>query len=136
MADSKGVSAHGCLISRNGVTVAELKDITPPPLTRKSLETSIHNALDDQYVVGMRRTGELAMLINFLSSGDATHQQMMDDWWNGTKALWAVTFPDGGVWSASGYVVNFAAKEPVDNTQDANISIRPTGLRVFSPVLA
>lgn len=136
MADSIGVSAHGTLIKRNGTTIAELRDITPPPLTRKSLETSIHNNTDDQYVVGMRRTGELAMMVNFLSSGEATHQTLLSDWADGTKSLWNIAFPDGASWSFSGFVVNVAAKEPVDGAQEANIGIRPTGLRVFAPILA
>lgn len=136
MADSKGVSAHGVVLKRNSVVLAELKDLTPPPLTRKSLETTNHNSLDDQYVVGVRRTGEMAAMVNFLSSGDASHQQLLSDWADGTKALWEIDFPDGATWSASGYIINVAAKEPVDGVQEANIGIRPTGLRVFTPVLA
>ncbi len=136
MADSKGISAHGVVVKRNGVSLAELKDLTPPALTHKALETTTHNSSDDQYVVGIRRTGEMSMQINFLSSGEATHQTLLSDWADGTKSLWEIDFPDGGVWQSSGFVVNIATKEPVDGVQDATIGIRPTGLRLFNPALA
>ncbi len=41
MADSKGISAHGVVVKRNGVSLAELKDLTPPALTHKALETTV-----------------------------------------------------------------------------------------------
>jgi hypothetical protein len=34
--ESNGISAHGTIIKRNGANIAELKDITPPALTRKA----------------------------------------------------------------------------------------------------
>ena len=60
--ESNGISAHGTIIKRNGRAIAELKDITPPALTRKPIDTTTHNSNDDSYVVGIRRKGELQMM--------------------------------------------------------------------------
>jgi hypothetical protein len=136
MADSKAVAARGTLIKRNATTIAELKDITPPALTRKSIDVSIHNSPDDQYVVGIRRKGELSVVVNFLTSGEATHENttgLLAAWSNGSKDLFEIDFIDSGVWSFSGYVTNIALKDPVDGSQDATISIRPTGLMTITP---
>lgn len=136
MSDSNAVASRGTLIKRNATVIAELKDITPPPLTRKTIDTSIHNSADDQYVVGIRRKGDMTFSVNFLSSGEATHENttgLLHGWSAGTKDLFEIDFPDGGVWMFSGYVTNVAAKSPVDGSQDASISIRPTGIMTITP---
>lgn len=136
MAESNGVSAQGTLVKRNGVAIAELRDITPPPLSRKPLETTTHNSLDDSYVVGIRRKGELALVLNFLPSGDATHNNvagLMLAWSNGSKDRYDLIFSDGAVWIFSGFVANIAPKAPSDAVLSANVSIRPSGGHIFTP---
>ena len=135
-AESNGISAHGTIIKRNGTAIAELRDITPPPLTRKPIETTTHNSDDDSYVVGIRRKGELTFMVNFLPSGEASHNAstgLLHAWGTGSKDEYQVLFPDGAIWLFSGFVTNIASKQPVDGAQEANISIRPSGGQVFTP---
>lgn len=135
-AESNGISAHGTIIKRNGTAIAELKDITPPALTRKPIDTTTHNSDDDSYVVGIRRKGELQFMINFLPSGEATHDGtdgLLDAWATGSKDLYEIDFPDGAVWLFSGFVTNIAAKQPVDGVQEASVSIRPSGGQIMTP---
>lgn len=135
-AESNGISAHGTIIKRNNVAIAELKDITPPPLSRKPIETSTHNSDDDSYVVGIRRKGEMQFMVNFLPSGDATHDAttgLLDAWATGSKDKYELLFPDGAVWLFSGFVSNIAPKQPVDGGQEASISIRPSGGQIMTP---
>lgn len=135
-AESNAISAHGTIIKRNNTAIAELRDITPPPLTRKPIETTTHNSDDDSYVVGIRRKGELQFAMNFLPSGDATHDAstgLLKAWADGTKDLYEIDFPDGAVWLFSGFVTNIAPKAPVDGEQSASVSIRPSGGQVFTP---
>lgn len=144
--ESNGISAHGTIIKRNGVAIAELKDITPPALTRKPIDTATHNSNDDSYVAGIRRKGELTFMINFLPSGEITHSAqfsgsgLLDAWATGSKDLYAIHFPSenggqssGAVWSFSGFVVNIAPKQPVDGVQEASVSIRPSGGQSLTP---
>ena len=135
-AESNGISAHGTIIKRNGEAIAELKDITPPALTRKPIDTTTHNSDDDSYVVGIRRKGELQFMVNWLASGEPTHDAstgLLDAWATGSKDLYEIDFPDGAVWLFSGFVTNIAPKQPVDGVQEASISIRPSGGQIMTP---
>lgn len=135
-AESNGISAHGTIINRNGTPIAELKDITPPALTRNPIETSTHNSDDDSYVVGIRRKSELQFKMNFLPSGESTHDAttgLLEAWATGSKDRYDVLFPDGAQWIFSGFVTNIAATQPVDGAQEADVSIRPSGGQVFLP---
>jgi hypothetical protein len=134
--ESNGISAHGTIIKRNGTPIAELRDITPPPLSRNPIETTTHNSDDDSYVVGIRRKGELQFNVNFLPSGEATHDAstgLLDAWATGSKDQYDIEFPDGANWMFSGFVTNIAPKNPVDGGFEASISIRPSGGQIFTP---
>jgi hypothetical protein len=135
-AESNGISAHGTIIKRNNVAIAELKDITPPPLTRKSIDTTTHNSDDDSYVVGIRRKGELQFMVNFLPSGEATHGAstgLLAAWGTGSKDRYDILFPDGSSWLFSGFVTNIAPKAPVDGGFEAAVNIRPSGGQIILP---
>jgi hypothetical protein len=135
-AESNGISAHGTIIRRNGTDIAELKDITPPPLSRKPIDTTTQNSDDDSYVVGIRRKGEMQFMVNWLPSGEATHDAttgLLEAWASGSKDRYDVLFPDGASWLFSGFVSNIAPKQPVDGVQEASISIRPSGGQIFLP---
>ncbi len=134
--ESKSISAHGTIISRNGTEIGELHDITPPPLTRNTIEMTTQNSSDDSYVVGIRRKGELAFNVGFLPSGDASHNSMtglVKAWNDGSKDLYLITFPDGSTWQFSGFVTNVAPTAPVDGGLEAAISVRPSGGHILLP---
>lgn len=128
--ESNGMSSHGAIVRRNGTAIAELKDTTPPPLSRKTFDTSTHNSEDDSYVVGTRRKGEMQFMVNFLPSGDPTHNAnggLITAWAAGSKDKYECEYPDGAIWLFSGFVVLIAPKLPVEGIMEANVSIRPSG---------
>jgi hypothetical protein len=134
MSVSNAISAHGTLIKRNGSAIAELRDITPPPLSRKPIETTMHNSDDDSYVVGIRRKGELQFMIGFLPADEGSHDAetgLMQAWADGAQDLYEIEFPDASSWLFSGFVTNIAPKAPVDGGFEANVSIRPSGGQIF-----
>lgn len=136
MSESNAISAHGTIIKRNGTAIAELRDITPPALTRNPIETTMHNSSDDSYVVGIRRKGELQFALGFLPSGEATHNNvagLIKAWADGSKDLYELDFPDGAKWFFSGFVTNIGSTAPVDGGLEANISIRPSGGHIMTP---
>jgi Lambda phage tail tube protein, TTP len=133
---SEAISAHGTLVYRNGTQIGELRDITPPPLTRNPIETTSQNSSDDSYVVGVRRKGELTFNIGFLPSGEATHNSLaglVKAWHDGSNDLYLLEFPDTATWQFSGFVTNIAPSAPVDGGLEAAISIRPSGGHIFLP---
>ncbi len=140
-----GISAQGTKIARspdpnwppsapvggavNFVEIAELRDITPPGLTRNMIEMTTHNEEDDSYIVGIRRHGELTFNVNFVPT-NATHDHatgLQQAWFDGTRDIYRITYPDGSQWLFSGFVANFEPDAPVDDRLAADVTIRPTG---------
>lgn len=133
MSDSNAVSSHGFVLKWNGAEVAELKDVTPPPLTRKETDVSIHNSDDDQYVVGFRRKGQLQVMVNWLPAVETSHDALLDAYVSGDKGKIELTDAAGWDMVVSGFVVGIAPKDPVEGGIDATITFRPTGRVVFTP---
>lgn len=142
---SFGISAQGTLIARSPdpnwpdanpqggpldfEEIAELMDITPPELTRNSIETTSHNQDDDRYIVGIRRHGEMSVNLNFIP-GDPTHDHLtglQKSWFDGARDIYRLTYPDGTQWLFSGFVANIGPSAPVDDRLSADVTIRPTG---------
>lgn len=133
---SNAISAHGTNIKRNGVQIGEMRDVTPPALTRNTFDTTTQNDADDSYVVGVRRKGDLSFTINWLQSGEVTHgavSGLLYAYQNGSKDLYEIDFPDGAKWYFSGFLSNLAIKSPVDGEQSADVSIKPTNAMIFTP---
>lgn len=142
---SDGISAQGTIIERSfdpnwprnapvgGAPVweeiGELRDITPPSLTRNEIELTTHNNDDDEYIVGIRRHGPMTFNINFVPDL-AAHDHidgLQQAWFDGTRDIYRLTYPDGTRWLFSGFVSNFAPSAPVDDRLSADVTIRPTG---------
>jgi hypothetical protein len=133
---SNAISAHGTLISRNGTTIGEVRDITPPPRQRNTFEVTTQNDSDDSYVVGIRRKGEMTFKVNWLVSGDVTHgpsSGLQSAYANGSKDTYKVTYPDSSSELFSGFLTNLAIGAPVDGELAADITIRPTGGSIYVP---
>jgi len=143
---SEGMSAQGTLIeisvdpnwppaapvggAVSFTQIAELRDITPPALTRNTIELTNHNNSDDEYIVGIRRHGELSFNVNFVPA-NGTHDHLtglQQKWFDGERNVYRLTFPDGTAWLFSGFVTNVAPSNPVDDRLGADVTIRPTGM--------
>lgn len=132
---SEAISSQGTIVKRNNVAIGELRDITPPALTRNTFDTTNQNDGDNSYVVGIRRMGELQFDINFLPSGDVSHgfqSGLLQAWKDGTRDLYTLEFPDDSSWLFSGFVTNVAPKAPVDGAFSASVTVRPTNTPIFA----
>jgi len=136
---SDAISAQGTLIARQPsgagpfVTIAELRDITPPPLMRNPIETTSHNGVEESFVVGIRRKGEMTFTLGFVPSL-GTHDHLTGltkSWIDGSRDVFRITYPDGTQWLFSGYVTNVGPSAPVDDGLVADVTIRPTDVMSF-----
>lgn len=136
---SDGISAQGTLLARSPTTtntftnIAELKNITAPSLRRNPIELTNHNDLDDSFIVGIRRSGELTFTVNYLPD-NATHNEvagLIKARNDGTKDEYKITYPDASGVKFFGYVTEFAPSAPVDDALTADVTIRPTGVFTF-----
>ena len=137
---SQAISAQGTLIARNPLgageyaTIGELRNITPPPLTRNPIETTSHNEVEESFVVGIRRKGEMTFQIGFVPTL-GSHDNLTgltQAWTDGARDIYRVTYPDGSTWLFSGYVTNMGPAAPVDDGLVADVTIRPTGLMTIT----
>jgi hypothetical protein len=128
------ISAQGTLIARQPLgsgpftTIGELRDITGPALMRNPIEVTAHNDVEEHFVVGIRRKGELTFQIGFLPTLASHDSQtgLIQAWQDGSRDVYRVTYPDGSMWLFSGYVTNIGASAPVDDGLVADVTIRPT----------
>ena len=120
----------------NFVSIAELRDITPPALTRNIIETTTQNEGDDAHVVGIRRHGELELDMNFVPQ-NATHDEtdgLQGLWFRGERNIYRLIYPEGSAWLFSGYVASIAPSAPLDDRLSASVTIRPTGRHDWTTV--
>lgn len=125
------ISAQGTIVKQNGVVVAELRDTTPPQLTRKVIDTTNHNSGYDAAVVGIRRRAELQFELGFVHH---LHSGILNSYDQANFDQWEIDFPDGSSWVFSGYITAIGPKQPVDNGQTASISIKPSGPHIITIV--
>src|SRR5690606_11549351 len=109
------------------VVIGELRDITPPALTRNEFDTSTQTDDTDSYITGLLRRTPMTFNINYLPNDDGTHDHetglnaaIIDQ----TKDLYGVYYPDGSGALFSGWVTNVAPNAPVDGELSAAVTIR------------
>jgi hypothetical protein len=140
--EQEGMSAQGTLLARAPLAtptvftpIAALRGLTPPALTRNPIETTNHNNLDDSYIVGIRRHGEMTASVSFLPAhGSHDHLTGLQKAWHaGTRDLYQITFPDGTVWEFAAYVTNISPDAPTDDLLSAEVTFRPSGAHTWTP---
>lgn len=119
---SNAVSTTGILVRRATLaaptvftTIGEIVSVTPPGFSRNKIETTTHNDGAESYVLGILRQRDPAFRINWVGT-DATHDLIVDDLMNNTKAVWQVSMPSGITLTGEGRVSRF---EPVEAGLDA-----------------
>lgn len=122
------VIAHGVVIKRGGTPINEVKDTTPPALTRRPANVTKLALTDEDFVLGMRRSGLLVFALNWLTKDDATQQALLAAWDDGTLDSYELDFPDGGVWTFTGRVVQILVKTlPAEGIIEATVAVQVSG---------
>jgi hypothetical protein len=109
--------------------IGELQDVKPWAWSRKAIETTPHNRLQESFVVGILRKSEMTLTLGYLPGGSAgtNHDKLEDSILAGRLDIFKVVFPNNVPWVASGYVINLGPTTPVDDKLTADVTIRPTG---------
>lgn len=142
---TEALSSYGTLLkmgdgatSENFSTIAELKDIGGPSksLGTKEVTTHVSPGRAREFIATLIDNGEVTAQINFLPS-DGTHdpvtglQSALDD---AVKTNFQLVFPDDTDTTATfaAFVTAFKPAAPVDGSLDAEITLKLTGLIVWS----
>lgn len=116
----------------NFTTIAEVVEVTGPPLSADTADTTNHDSTDayEESVVTVLRTGEVTFDINYLPT-DSTHDAssgLLNDYENKTKRNFEVIFSNDSntKWSFSAYVTGFEPSAPHDDKLDASVTLKVT----------
>lgn len=129
-------SGHGARIAweptpgQPMVEIGELGDITTPALTRNEFDATTQNVDIDTYVLGVLRRDALQFKINFMESGEPTHDHitgLIKGIQDNLVRGWRYSFPNGLTWIMSGQVQSVKITDPVDGLQSADCTARMSG---------
>jgi hypothetical protein len=113
------------------VEVAELRDITPPGLSRNEFDATTQNEDIDSYVLGVLRREPVTISMNFIPTEETQDHLtgMQALLINNTMTGWRFRFPDVDetAWIASGQVSGFKPEAPVDGLMSAEATVRFSG---------
>jgi predicted secreted protein len=133
-----GISAFGTLLkigdgNNNFTTISEVREITPPPLSADTADTTHHSSTSgyEEAVVTVLRTGEPTFTINYDPTDD-THDAangLLQDYENKTLRNFQVVFTDTNntTWDFSAYVTGFEPSAPHDDALTADVTLKVSG---------
>jgi predicted secreted protein len=114
-------------------TIAELRSISGPALTRNVNDVTTHNSVGgwEEALPGMARSGEISFDINYVPT-EATHNDttgLVFVFRTKARRNFRIIFSNVGltVWSWAGYVVGFEIGAEVDNALTASVTLKPDG---------
>lgn len=116
--------------------IAELRDITPPGLSRNEFDATTQNEDIDSYVLGVLRREAVTIAMNFIPTNNTQDHLtgMQKLLINNTMTGWRFRYPDGTDWIASGQVSGFKPQAPVDGLMSAEATVRFSGRMIIEGV--
>jgi hypothetical protein len=128
-------------VSHNGgaswVTIGETVDITPPNITvgeESVTHTRSPNATIET-IPTMIDPGSMNFGINWVP-GSATEVEILDSIAAREVLLHRVTYPNGVIWTWSGFFTAFEPEAPNEGKLAASVTVRAKNMRVLTPAAA
>ena len=114
----------GTTVSFGGVAMAEVLDVTPPGISRESVQsshmgsTNAHTFLPTKLYDG----GEVGLEIAF----DPQFSTMLT---NTAEVAVVITFPDSAstTWTFNGFITGYEPADPLEDRMTATLTIKVTG---------
>lgn len=140
MPASEAISSFGILLQMGDgadpevfTTIAEVRDISPPELTRDTEETTHHTSPGgwEELLGTLKRSGEVTFEVNWLPT-DATHNAsdgILSLYDSGEITNFQIIFPDSGTttWAFAAIVTKFQPTGAVAGVLRGNVTFKPTG---------
>lgn len=127
-------SGRGLVFKRSGVSAAELKTITIPPIQRDTLDATSFDSNDaEEYILGLKRTGSCQLQFIHIPT-DTVQSGLKDDLDNGTVGSYSIVLPFGTnkTLAFSGVVTNWQPQAEVNGVQMLSVDIKVSGTPSYS----
>jgi predicted secreted protein len=124
---------YGATIKRNGVVMAEVKNITCPNLSTDMVDVTTMDSADSykESIPSLKDGGEVGIEALFYA-GDPAQAGMYTDFNASTKQNYIITAPDlSWTWTFSGYVTAIEQEIPMDDAIGVNFTIKVSGKPVL-----
>ena len=123
--------AYGTILTRLGVPIAEIRNITAPSPKADTYDVTTHDSAGGykEFLVGLKDGGECALEGNFYP-GDAGQMALITDFNSSTVRAYTLTFPAamGSTLTFNGYVISSPEiGAPVDGAVSFKATIKVTG---------
>jgi len=128
---------YGATFKRNGVVMAEVKNITCPNLSTDMVDVTTMDSADiyKESIPSLRDGGEVGIEALFYA-GDPAQAGMYTDFNASTKQDYIITAPDASwTWTFSGYVTAIEQEMPMDDAINVNFTIKVIGKPVLGTTL-
>lgn len=108
-------------------TVAEVTAITPPAMTRDSIDATHSESTDGwrEFIGGLKDGGEVELTLNWVP-GSATTILLMQEI-GADAGNKQVVFPNGEIFSFAALCTNISPEAPVDGKMEATATYKVTG---------
>tara|TARA_Y100000004_G_scaffold194468_1_gene259130 strand:+ start:258 stop:686 length:429 start_codon:yes stop_codon:yes gene_type:complete len=116
--------------------IGEITDITPPSITKDTIETTSHGSSQVKtYIGGLIDFGEVSVTVNYDPDGATITKfrnlaKLAGD--GGTDSDFKVEYPDSSTEEFSGIVTGFEQSAPMDGVLSATFTIKVTGSITYS----
>ena len=132
---SEGIATLGTTLTRNGVAIAQIQDVSGPDLSTDTDEITNHDSPDgvEEFLPTIKRTGEVTfpLVFNGDDSSHDDHDGLIKAWEDRSLDNYILTYPDTSAWHFQAYVTGFSMEAPVDGHLSADVTLRPSGAPEF-----
>jgi predicted secreted protein len=127
-----GLNAFGTTLSRGSTEIANITSLSPPGVTRETLNVTSHDSPDGymQFVGGLIDGGEVTADINWSPSLDST-ATLLGDLEDPDPVEYTIDFPDGSSFTADLLITGFEPTANFDDKLTATLTFKVTGKPVF-----
>ena len=113
--------------------LAELNDITPPEVTKDSVDATHHGSPSRarEFVPGLKDGGEVTISFNLIPGGpsdDAIRAQIDDD----ESHNYRCQYPDGSYLAFTGFCTAYGQAVPIDDKMTGSATFKVSGLPTFT----
>ena len=131
-----GINAKGTTFKRgDGVTpteaftaIAQVTNITPPGISRETLDMTAHDSPDDymEFIGGLKDGGEVSIDLNYDPS---LHDVLIADFDDDEPRSYQIVFPDADAttWQFKAVMTGFEPDAPYDDKLSASATFKVSG---------